>query len=931
MCKGRSIPINPTDHHRRTLLFVGVLSMLLSLISISTSPAQGPWRDSFESIEPSFKDAGGDTIYRLRVQKSQSEVHSGDWCDHVTLQAGHGSYVYVSHAIRPTQIIEELRPTIWVKASRPGVQMVARAVLPQTIDPQTQLPATVLLRGMSYTETGHWQQLALDRPRHLLDQQLRGLQLRLGESQQIDARLAYLDTIFINVYAGQGASDILLDDLELAGFVPRSGISPITTVSNTEVSTVSTNDPAIVQLRGDVLQIDQQPQFIRGIRHRGESLRFLKQVGFNTILLDAPPGANLLAEAEELGLWLICPPPLRAPRQGTTATISAISTAYDRVVAWDLGRSYLDSQKDSFQRQMRKVRDADRSLSRPLLAGAIESLKSYSRLADILVADRIPFGTPLELSHYCQYHRGFIQQSLPGTPIWTSLPTEYDPAILEQWRLLSPLLPTSPLLSPEIPGEMVRLYAFAAVAAGSRGLLFESQNRLDQDSPSTKNQLKCLTLLNRELELIAPWVATGEWMGYLTTSHPQVTAAQLTLRHADLVIAHDTSAHSQYVLGQASVNNLKLVVPGVSESREAYLLASSGVQRLRKERVPGGVQILLPEFDTEAMVLLTRDPSVYQQTRLKIDRLQPEVAGLWSEIAKFKATEYRDAGKVNPQPPTNWRQAWQAWRTQQPEIERFLSLQQTNLKEGQFGESIRNGKRAMRRMRIVSSLRWEETVQTLDSPACSPWALSDRYLNEHLSAMDEWTAAPWGQNLLPEGDCEQLSRLTASGWSPFYRSIPQVQSFAELASAEPRSTGSALRLVVQPEPDVTPPSIDSPPLWVATRHIMAAPGQILKISLWSRQQSWQAPSSEGLFLYDSVAGQSLGIRLAKTMEWEKTTLFRAVPHQGNFSLTFVVNGYGEFLIDDLEVTAITPPQASPDPRFSRNPRPSTSTFLPNNR
>ena len=39
---------------------------------------------------------------------------------------------------------------------------------------------------------------------------------------QVDDREAYLDAVLLNVYGGPGATNVWIDDLEVAGHVPRS-------------------------------------------------------------------------------------------------------------------------------------------------------------------------------------------------------------------------------------------------------------------------------------------------------------------------------------------------------------------------------------------------------------------------------------------------------------------------------------------------------------------------------------------------------------------------------------------------------------------------------------------------------------------------------------------------------------------------------------
>ena len=47
-----------------------------------------------------------------------------------------GSKVLVAHDIGRPWVIDELRPSIWICADRPGIQFFAEITLPRTLDPR---------------------------------------------------------------------------------------------------------------------------------------------------------------------------------------------------------------------------------------------------------------------------------------------------------------------------------------------------------------------------------------------------------------------------------------------------------------------------------------------------------------------------------------------------------------------------------------------------------------------------------------------------------------------------------------------------------------------------------------------------------------------------------------------------------------------------
>ena len=172
--------------------------------------------------------------YRVEgPQRVRGESHAGEWCERLRVIGSNGSFVHVSHEIGPSPIIAELRGSVWIRSDRPGIQLLARVVFPRTEDPRTGEPVSMLIRGTSYTQVGDWQQLTITDTPALVARGVRVLRAQLGHD--VDAREAYLDRVLLNVYGGQGQTNVWIDDLELNGHigprvdnnvVPASGVMP---------------------------------------------------------------------------------------------------------------------------------------------------------------------------------------------------------------------------------------------------------------------------------------------------------------------------------------------------------------------------------------------------------------------------------------------------------------------------------------------------------------------------------------------------------------------------------------------------------------------------------------------------------------------------------------------------------------------------------
>ena len=58
-------------------------------------------------------------------------------------------------------MLDELQVRLWVKSTRPDIQLAARIKLPRSVDPQSHIVATAIVKGADYNRPGQWQELVL--------------------------------------------------------------------------------------------------------------------------------------------------------------------------------------------------------------------------------------------------------------------------------------------------------------------------------------------------------------------------------------------------------------------------------------------------------------------------------------------------------------------------------------------------------------------------------------------------------------------------------------------------------------------------------------------------------------------------------------------------------------------------------------------------
>ena len=204
----------------------GLLLLMWAIVVAFTASIGATTREGFESPEVSWRLADYDGSAKLLLHERDFEsAHAGTACEHLQIWANQGTYAYLAHPVKPSPIIDELVPSVWVKANRPGLQIKARVVLPRSKD-KSGKALTVLLGGDFYTDVSSWQRLrVLDISGLLTSEAVR----RGAQFEHVDKREAYLDHIVINAYGGPGITELRIDDLEVTGValtngVPRDGL-----------------------------------------------------------------------------------------------------------------------------------------------------------------------------------------------------------------------------------------------------------------------------------------------------------------------------------------------------------------------------------------------------------------------------------------------------------------------------------------------------------------------------------------------------------------------------------------------------------------------------------------------------------------------------------------------------------------------------------
>lgn len=883
--------------------WLGLVALALAI----ASPALANHLDSFEAAQPTWRLADADCGARITVQRRDFQTYrTGRASEYLSVAANQGTYTYLIHPIPPSRVLAEWMAALWVKADRTGLQLLARVVLPRTRDPQTGGPMTVLLRGDVYDRSGLWQQLTIREADQLLERQVRVLRSQFGPD--VDAREAYADLLVVNAYGGTGVTNLWIDDLELLGQIAASqfvsssrGTPDRETAAVPQPDVAGPRDPArgeIAQLNGSVFLVEGRPFFPRVIEYNGESLEWLKSLGFNAVRLPAAPTVVQLREAERVGLWLIAPPP----------NDRFITPSHDRVVAWDLGYRLGDERLELTRQWVAQLRRSDLRPNRPLVGEPAERLRSYSRLLNILVLRRSPLGSACSLPDFGRWLQTRPAAARAGTPFWATIQTEPALELVDQWSALGLAPPST--ISIE-PGQ-IRLLAFQAIASGVRGLVFSSRSPLDQQDDETQTRARLLQRLNVELTLVEPWVAGGTRADDVDSPLPGVRIGALQTERSQLFLVLEQSATQQFTLGPVSSPELSVVLPSTATAPQVYCLTPAGLQTLSHRRVPGGIRVSFERYGPVCLVAITQDALVvnhlartWAENRSMASKLQYELAA--SELQLVEALHPRLAGQTP---------GGSAAEQSLAQARESLRHCQVLLGGSDFPAAQVFAEKSLDRLALVRRNDWEQAVRDFPSPSASPCCAAFSALPLHWEMARRLQAAPaWSENSLAAGDFEDLDHLRASGWQNISHAGETVRTWVELSPQSPRGAGTSLRLQAAAADSKSPPGLlENAPLQIVSPLVPVRRGQLVRIRGWVHVPEQITASPDGVLVYDSQGGPSLAERFQITDGWREFTFYRVAPADGGVSLTFALTGLGEAAFDDVSISLHEPigPQGTLD-------------------
>jgi hypothetical protein len=428
-----------------------------------------------------------------------------------------------------------------------------------------------------------------------------------------------------------------------------------------------------------------------------------------------------------------------------------------------------------------------------------------------------------------------------------------------------------------------------------------------------------LKLLNLELRLLEPWIAGGTVAEELAAGDGSVQVSVLATDRSRLLLITQHAPAQQFVLGPPPRSSVQITIPGASISDRAHRISLAGIKPLKLTHTSGGAHLTLDDASVATAVVITQDPLALHHLGRTLADVKAEAARLrqglltWrlarvtqidGDLTAMHRTLFAPASATaGASSPTSADAPATLLREAAAHLDRAAKLAAS----GDFENHQAALDRCEAAVAKVRRAAWEATAATFPSPAASPCLAQYTSLPLHWQLAQRMQRGEFGPNQQQAGDMESLEQMLAVGWKQERRPPIGVKCDVSLSLADPHAGRSQLRLVAwAADKQLAPQVIEQPVVWITSSPVPVRQGQIVRIHAWVDVPRPLAGSDDGLVVFDSAGGWELGDRIRQTRGWREVTLYRAVPQNGELTVTLALGGLGEARIDDLAVSVLDP-------------------------
>lgn len=821
--------------------------------------------------------------------------------------------------IPQARVFDELTASLDVRSHCPNLRLTMRIRFPHQRDLRTNQPLTIELSGPLYTDFRKWQRLECRTTEEAIRGRLIRLRGQLADGlnpAQLDLREPYVDQLSLTMTIPAGKSALQYDNLKFGPIVNPQATADV------EPQTQPAAEPALT-FRDDRILRRGAAFFPVFTLYHGESLDLVSGTGVNALWIPDYNDRPLLQGIAELGLGIFAQPPRPSTEQAVLnrAGLPTFGPETDGVWAWMLGFSIPASDLRYVAAWAVQVRDADRRLRRPILADVAGGERGFHREIDLLGTSRFHVHTALTPERCLEQLRLKQDRALPGKPMFTFIQTEPSAAILDARG------PGEPM--PVVEPEQILHQCYAAIAAGFKGIGFWKQIPLDADVPGNSERIQAMTIVSHHVKILEPWLATARvideipvrigggdaapggltgplrsvWdqrvtpAGFQGTNGSRHVPIRAILLQSDLgfvILPVWFEEGAQDVPGPQVAKDVRFLVRG-ADALQAWEVTPTGISQanLGIDRVSGGTEISLKEFDRQTVIVVTthQAEAAIEELRRTARTVRPIVAGAYVSLAaaKIERTEevhsrLQSVAPAVPSAPSALQQA-RLW----------LKRAESDLSAGRFDDTRVASEKALQAVRGLQRAHWENAHRQEIGIVSSLDGSSFQTLPEHwtLSATLNGRVSPSG-NLLPSGGFESNADLV-DHWRDV--SPPDVTVGLRLAAGGPEGARHlSLSLPFNPGHDQTA---------ILIGQEIHVPGPATVVIQGKVRIPQELPPGAELAVYDTLAGRDGAVLWHRpTKDWEQFRLLRSVSGPTTMRLRVELTPAGMVELDDFSVQAL---------------------------
>ena len=831
--------------------------------------------------------------------------------------------IRIEFPVTDARVFNELTASLWVKANTRNLRLGVGIRYPHHIDPRTNEPIAVDLVSQSfeYTNVGGWQQLTFRTDEETVRSRVIRLRSQLREAfgqNKLDDREPYVDRVILIIQPPPDRSELLIDDLELGPVV-----EPLTTVTT---DPASARPQPILSILDDRIRRRGEPFFLLSTLYHGESLELIGELGVNTVWIPDYRDRPLLQALSEMGIGAIAQPPHPPPEDTilNRASMPSFPDWTSPVVAWILGREIPPGDRPHVAGWSRQVKDADRQLRRPVLADVAGDERDFHRHLDLMASSQFYAHSALNPIRHSEDLRLRRDLALPGKPMFAVVQTEASEALLDYLGERTAL--------PVVEPEQILHQGYEAIAAGFKGILFWKQIPFETEASGLVERHHSMRIFCLHSQVLQPFLATSRvfhdipvlsegaagatpsgitaplrsrWDTALTPNgrpvpvrgeSAEIRATVLQTDHGLMVVPVWHEPGAQCVPGPQTVSKLRMLVRGVGDATQVWEVTPTSVSQsnLDLERVSGGTEITLKEFDRHSVLVITNHITEIDRLRERIRATRHEAAESYLLMAEAKLARvretHRELSKVTSPIPHGDEILAQA--------DRILDIARQDFAANRDDDVRRNCLLALQRVRGLQRRYWQGAVDLLNAPTATAEATSFQTLPDHWKLISQLNGSGGlSPNQLPSGDFED-ERAIGEQWRD---GSPENRNASLRLSTERGPHGRFLTMLVQPETRPGQPAVViSPEISVKEGDLIVITGEV--------SVPYPLQQSHGDFLiFETLLGRQGAFRYpGGDPNWSSFRMVRRAPRDGSFRMRLELHSPGVANVDNLSVRIASP-------------------------